>query len=226
MLETYQGGGASFAPTEYMQQLRAWCTEHDALLICDEVQAGFGRCGTLWGFEHYGIVPDLMCLGKGISSGLPLAAVVGRADVMDQYPPGSMTSTHTGNPICCAAALASIEVILKEGLVENAARQGEVLHAGLSELQAEFPDVIGSVQGRGLVAGVHIVRPDSEEPDGDLAFRVVERSLEKGLLMFSPVGFGGATVKIAPPLCVTTEAIREGVSVLREALAECTAATS
>lgn len=223
MLETYQGGGASFAPPEYMQQLRAWCSEHDVILICDEVQAGFGRCGTFWGFEYYGIVPDLMCLGKGISSGLPVSAVVGRADLMDQYPPGSMTSTHTGNPICCAAALASIEVILKEGLVENAARQGEVLHAALAELQAAFPEVIGSVQGRGLVAGVHITRPGSEEPDGDLAFRVVERCMEKGLLMFSPVGLGGATIKIAPPLCVTTEAVQEGVSVLREALEECIA---
>jgi 4-aminobutyrate aminotransferase/(S)-3-amino-2-methylpropionate transaminase len=223
MLETYQGGGASFAPPEYMQQLRAWCSEQEAVLICDEVQAGFGRCGTLWGFEHYGIVPDLMCLGKGISSGLPVSAVVGRADLMDQYPPGSMTSTHTGNPICCAAALASIEVLLKEGLVENAARQGEVLHAGLAELQAEFPEVIGAVHGRGLVAGVHVTRRGSEEPDGELAFRVVERCMEKGLLLFSPVGFGGATLKIAPPLCITTEAVQEGVSVLREAFAECTA---
>ncbi len=106
--------------------------------------------------------------------------------------------------------------------MENAARQGEVLHAGLAALQAEFPQVIGSVQGRGLVAGVHVTRPGSEEPDGDLAFRVVERCMEKGLLMFSPVGFGGATVKIAPPLCITTEAVQEGISVLREAFAELT----
>ena len=223
MLETYQGAGSSFAPREYMQQLRAWCTEHEALLICDEVQAGFGRCGTLWGFEHYGIVPDMMCLGKGIASGLPVAAVVGRGDILDQYPPGSMTSTHTGNPICCAAALASIEAILQEGLVENAARQGEVLHTALAALQSEFPAVIGSVQGRGLVAGVHVVQLGREEPDGELAFRIVERCMEKGLLMFSPVGFGGATVKISPPLCVTSEAVQEGVSVLREAFAECTA---
>ena len=112
--ETYQGGGADFAPPDYMQQLRAWCDAHDAVLIFDEVQAGFGRTGTMWGFEHYGVVPDLMCLGKGISSSLPVAAVVGRADIMNLFPPGSMTSTHTGNPVCAAAACASIDLILKE----------------------------------------------------------------------------------------------------------------
>ncbi|MGA3044604.1 MAG: aminotransferase class III-fold pyridoxal phosphate-dependent enzyme, partial [Bryobacteraceae bacterium] len=104
ILETYQGGSAAFAPPAYMRDLRSWCTGHKALLVCDEVQAGFGRTGTLWGFEHYGIVPDLALFGKGISSSLPLAAVAGRPDVMDLQPAGSMTSTHTGNPVCCAAA--------------------------------------------------------------------------------------------------------------------------
>src|SRR5947209_6304897 len=117
MLETYQGGSSAFAPPAYMQALRQWCTGHKALLVCDEVQAGFGRTGTMWGFEHYGIVPDLATFGKGISSSLPLAAVAGRPDVMDLHPAGSMTSTHTGNPICCAAALASIDLVVKENLV-------------------------------------------------------------------------------------------------------------
>ncbi len=98
ILETYQGGSAAFAPREYMRALRQWCDSHKILLVCDEVQAGFGRTGTLWGFEHYGIVPDLATFGKGITSSLPLAAVAGRADVMDLHPPGSMTSTHIGNP--------------------------------------------------------------------------------------------------------------------------------
>ncbi len=121
ILETYQGGSAAFAPAEYMRELRDWCTGHKALLVCDEVQAGFGRTGTMWGFEHYGIVPDLACFGKGISSSLPLAAVAGRPDVMDLHPAGSMTSTHTGNPICCAAALASIDLIVNEDLAGNCA---------------------------------------------------------------------------------------------------------
>src|SRR5262249_21517344 len=128
ILETYQGGSAAFAPAPYMQSLRRWCDQHHALLVCDEVQAGFGRTGKLWGFDHYGIVPDLAVFGKGISSSLPIAAVAGRADVMDLQPTGSMTSTHTGNPVCCAAALASIDVLVNENLTENARKMGDILH--------------------------------------------------------------------------------------------------
>src|SRR6266700_7408890 len=201
ILETYQGGSAAFAPPEYMRALRQWCTGHNALLVCDEVQAGFGRCGTLWGFEHYGVVPDLVCFGKGISSSLPLSAVAGRPDVMDLHPAGSMTSTHTGNPVCCAAALASIDLVLKENLADNARRMGDILHAKLGGLKARFPQ-IGVVDGKGLVAGLACVVPGKKDPDGDLAFEVVERCVEKGVLMFSPVGFGGGTVKIAPPLVI------------------------
>ena len=185
ILETYQGGSAAFAPPEYMQSLRRWCTGHKALLVCDEVQAGFGRCGTLWGFEHYGIVPDLACFGKGISSSLPLSAVAGRPDVMDMFPAGSMTSTHTGNPVCCAAALASIDLILKENLAENARVVGGLMHEKLRALQSRYRQ-IGSVDGKGLVAGLSCVIPGTREPDADLAWEVVRRTVEKGVLMFSP----------------------------------------
>src|SRR5713226_5170457 len=208
ILETYQGGSASFAPPEYMRALRKWCTGHKALLVCDEVQAGFGRTGTMWGFEHYGIVPDLACFGKGISSSLPLAAVAGRPDVMDLHPAGSMTSTHTGNPLCCAAALASIDLVVKEKLPENSRKVGAVLHQKLRALQARVKQ-IGSVDGKGLVAGIACVVPGTREPDGDLAWDVVRRTVEKGVLMFTPVGTGGATVKLAPPLVIMEEAIAE-----------------
>lgn len=220
ILETYQGGSAAFAPPEYMQSLRQWTAGHRILLVCDEVQAGFGRTGTMWGFEHYGIVPDLITLGKGISSSLPLAAVAGPAHIMDLHPPGSMTSTHTGNPVCCAAALASIDVILREGLVEHSRRAGARMHERLRALQDRWPQV-GSVDGKGLVAGVSCVKPGGKEPDGDLAFDVVRACVEKGVLLFSPVGFGGGTVKIAPPLTITAEAIDESCGVLEEAFAEC-----
>ena len=221
IVETYQGGSASFAPPAYMRALRDWCTGHKTLLVCDEVQAGFGRCGTMWGFEHYGIVPDLACFGKGISSSLPLAAVAGRPDVMDLHPSGSMTSTHTGNPVCCAAALASIDLVVKEHLAENAKAMGDLLHARLAALQLVTP-AIGHVAGKGLVAGVACVKPGTKEPDGDLAWNVVERCIEKGVLMFSPVGLGGATVKISPPLVITEPAILESVAVLEEAFLEST----
>lgn len=219
IVETYQGGSAAFAPPAYMQQLRQWCSDHQALLVCDEVQAAFGRTGTLWGFEHYGIVPDLALFGKGLASSLPIAAVAGRPDVMDLQPAGSMTSTHTGNPICCAAALASIELILKENLAENARKVGGILHERLRALASRFPQ-IGTVAGKGLVAGVACVLPGSKDPDGDLAWEVVERCVEQGLLMFSPVGFGGGTVKISPPLVIHEAAILEGLAVLEEVLTE------
>jgi 4-aminobutyrate aminotransferase/diaminobutyrate-pyruvate transaminase/4-aminobutyrate aminotransferase/(S)-3-amino-2-methylpropionate transaminase len=218
MLETYQGGDAAFAPADYMQQLRRWCDRHKALLVCDEVQAGFGRTGTMWGFEHYGIVPDLALLGKGISSSLPIAAVAGRPEIMDLHPPGSMTSTHTGNPLCCAAAVANIETIVAEDLAANARRMGEVLHRHLRALKSEYPE-IAAVMGRGLVAGVVMIDPQSGEPDGTLAFEIVRRSVEKGLLLFSPVGFKGGTVKICPPLVITAEAIEDSMAAFREALA-------
>lgn len=222
MLETYQGGSAAFAPVEYMQALRRWCTEHDVLLVCDEVQAGFGRTGRLWGFEHYGIVPDLALFGKGISSSLPLSAVAGRADVLDLPAAGSMTSTHTGNPLCCEAALASLEIVLREDLTGNAERMGALLHRRLRALQARHPQ-IGDVSGKGLVAGVACVQPGTKEPDAELAWAVVRRCVESGVLMFSPVGFGGATVKIAPPLVITEEAMTEALHVLEAVFAEVTA---
>jgi 4-aminobutyrate aminotransferase/diaminobutyrate-pyruvate transaminase/4-aminobutyrate aminotransferase/(S)-3-amino-2-methylpropionate transaminase len=219
ILETYQGGSAAFAPPAYMRDLRAWCTGHKTLLVCDEVQAGFGRTGTLWGFEHYGIVPDVALFGKGISSSLPLAAVAGRPDVMDRQPAGSMTSTHTGNPICCAAALASIDLVLREDLAGNSRRVGSVLHRKLCELAARTPR-IGRLDGKGLVAGLACITPGTKEPDGDLAWDVVRRTVEKGVLMFSPVGFGGATIKICPPLVITEAAILDSVVALEEAFAE------
>ena len=219
ILETYQGGSAAFAPARYMQDLRQWCTGHKALLICDEIQAGFGRTGTLWGFEHYGIVPDLAVFGKGISGSLPMAAVAGRPDVLDQYPPLSMTSSHAGNPVCCAAALASVDLVVNERLADRARETGAVLHRKLQAMSSRFPQ-IGTVAGKGLVAGVACVRPGTTEPDGDLAFDVVRRAMEKGVLMFAPVGVGGATVKISPPLVIPEDAMIESVDALEEAFAE------
>jgi 4-aminobutyrate aminotransferase/diaminobutyrate-pyruvate transaminase/4-aminobutyrate aminotransferase/(S)-3-amino-2-methylpropionate transaminase len=220
--ETYQGGSAAFWSKEYAQKMRAWCDEHDIVLILDEVQAAFGRTGTMWGFEHYGVVPDLMCCGKGITSGLPLSAVIGCADLMDQYPPGSMTSTHTGNPICAAAALANLDIIVGEDLPRKAAQVGEVLHAGLREIQQRHTDVCGAAMGKGMVAGLHMVKPSGIEPNPALAAAIVDRCIEKGLLMFHPVGLGGATVKIAPPLITPEEAVEEGLQVLEEAIQEAT----
>jgi len=217
--ETYQGGGASFFPRQYAQDLAAWCKQYNIVLIMDEIQAGFGRTGKPFGFQHYGITPDLIACGKAISGGLPVSAVIGRADLLDQYPPGSMTSTHTGNPVCCAAALANLDIVQREKLWLNAARIGKVLEAGFRKLQAKYP-VIGSVQGRGLVYALHIVKPGRKEADYDTAFEIIRACVERGLLFFSPVG--RASVKVAPPLVITREQAEEGIAVLDEAIGEVT----
>lgn len=214
IMETYQGVGPDFAPVEFVRQLAAWCKQHNIVLTFDEVQAGFGRTGKFWAFEHYGVTPDLICCGKGISSSLPLSAVIGRESVMDQYGPGSMTSTHTGNPVCCAAALASVNKIISEDLTGNAARLEPVLLAGLKRIQAKHPRVIGHVTARGLVAGMQTVKAGTKEPDHDLAHAIIERCYQAGLLLFAPVGAWGQTVKISPPLTITREALEESIQVL------------
>jgi len=223
LTETFQGGSATFLPVEYMKRLRAWCDQHDVVLTCDEIQAAFGRTGTMWGVEHYGIVPDLMPLGKGISSSLPVSAVLGKASLLNQFPPGSMTSTHTGNPICAAAACANIDLIVRDGLVEHARTVGLTLQTELAALKDRFNHVIGAAHGKGMVAGLQCVLPGTKDPDADLAWDVVRRCIENGLLFFSPVGFGGGTVKICPPLCTPEEAIREGCQVLADSFDACLA---
>ncbi|PAW84220.1 MAG: aspartate aminotransferase family protein [Pedosphaera sp. Tous-C6FEB] len=220
IMETYQGVGPDFAPVEFVQKLRAWCDANNIVLTFDEVQAGFGRTGKFWAFEHYGVSPDLICCGKGISSSLPLSAVIGREAIMDQFPPGSMTSTHTGNPVCVAAALASVRKIVRDKLTENAAALEPVLLAGLRAIQAKHPHVIGHVTARGLVAGMQTVKPGTKQPDHDLAHAIIERCMWKGLLLFAPVGAWGQTVKIAPPLTIPREALEESLGVLAEATAE------
>lgn len=218
LLETYQGGNASFADTRYIRELRRWCDAHGALLVFDEVQAGFGRTGKYFGFEHYGVRADILCCGKGISGSLPLAAVQANHAVLDLYPPGSMTSTHSANPVCCAATIANLELIDREHLVENAAKLGRVLHRELKRLQRRYPDRIGAVHGKGLVAALHMVKPGGEEPDPCAALRIVEAAYERGVLMFAPVGYGGASVKICPPLTIHEAALTESLLVLEEAL--------
>jgi len=220
VIESYQGVGPDFAPVEYVHTLADWCAEHKVVLIFDEVQAGFGRTGRFWAFEHYGVTPDLICCGKGISSSLPLSAVIGRPEIMDQFPPGSMTSTQTGNPVCCAAALASVKKIVSEKLTANAAKLEPVLFSALNQIQRRHPEVVGRVTARGLVGGLQTVKAGTREPNHDLAHSIIERCFHKGLLMFAPVGAWGQTVKISPPLTIQREALDESLAVLSEAVDE------
>ncbi|MCE9615096.1 MAG: aspartate aminotransferase family protein [Lentisphaerae bacterium] len=218
MAESYQGVGPDFFPTDYARRLEAFCREHDILLIMDEVQSGFGRTGKMFCYEHYGIRPDLVACGKGISSSLPISAVIGRTDVMGLYPAGSMTSTHSASPLAVAAAIANVKVLQDEGLVARAARLGEWFVPELRRIQAKHPRVLGCVQGRGLVAGIQVVKAGTKTPDPELALRINLACLHRGLLMFAPVGIAGECVKIAPPLSIAEEALRESVSVFEEAV--------
>lgn len=218
--ETYQGGSVAFMPLEFAKALRQWCTKNQVVMIYDEVQAGFGRCGTLFGFEYYGVVPDVICCGKGISSSLPISCVLGKPEIMDLYGPGEMTSTHTGNPICSAAALANLKIVVNEKLAENSAARGEEMLAGLEKIRARYPSNVGAIKGRGLVAGMHCVQKGSTDPDPDVAFSVVEKAVEKGLLLFGPVGFKGATIKICPPLIITKDQVADGLAALNESFDE------
>jgi 4-aminobutyrate aminotransferase-like enzyme len=203
-----------------MKKLRRWCTENKVLLIDDEVQAAFGRTGRMFAIEHYGIEPDIICCGKGISSGLPLSAVLGRSEFMDLYGPGEMTSTHSGNPLICRAALKSIELIINEDLPGRSAKLGEIFHRELNKIKDAYSDVIGAVKGKGLLAGILFRKAGTKEPNGELAFKVVEKCFQKALMVYAPLGPGGGTVKFNPPLIIAEDAMLEGVSVFQEAVEE------
>lgn len=220
MSESYQGVGPDFMPVEYAKALEAWCRKNDVVLIMDEVQAGFGRTGKWFTFEHYGIKPDLIACGKGISSSLPLSAVIGRPDIMEQYAPGSMTSTHSASPLPVAAAIANIKLLKKGNFIKNAAKLEPVLKNGLLAIQKKHPKQAGCVQCKGLVAGIQIVKPGTKQPDSATAVKINKKCFQKGLLMFAPVGVGGECIKIAPPLNITEDALKEGLQVLDEAMDE------
>lgn len=218
MSESFQGCGPDFMPEAYAKQLETWCRQHDIVLIMDEVQAGFGRSGRMFSFEHYGIRPDLVACGKGITSSLPLSAVIGRNDIMDLYPPGSMTSTHSASPLAVAAALTSIDLIVSERLAERASQLGErILMPGLAAIQKRYSRRLGCLQGRGLVAGIQVVKPGTREPDSDTATAINLACLQAGLLMFAPVGVAGECLKVAPPLNIPEDALAESIQVFGEA---------
>ena len=216
MSETYQGCNATLMPKPYAQALRKWCDERKAVLIFDEVQAGFGRTGKLFGFMHYGVVPDLAACGKGISGGMPLSAVLGTDELMNMYGPGEMTSTHSANPICAAAALANLEVIEKEGLVENTARLEPVLAEGCRKITGASKGKIGHWVSTGLVGALQFTKPGTTKPTPEPAWEMVRQAVQKGVMLFAPVGVGGCAVKINPPLTINEEALLEGLRVLEE----------
>ena len=217
MLETFQGWGAVFYPKEFVQAIESVCRRHNILLVFDEMQAGFGRTGKAFGFQHYEVTPDLICCGKGMGGGVPLSGVLGRAELMDLPDVGNMSSTHSANPLVCAAGLAVLEELEEKDLISESARKGELLFGGLKALQTRFPDRISDLLGKGMVAAILFRSPKTGVADGPFTSKVAERCMQKGLLV---VHTGRESIKIGPPLTITDGALLEGIDVIGESIAE------
>ena len=220
MLETFQGWGAVFYPKDYVQAIETLCRRHNILLTFDEMQSGFGRTGRKFGYHHYGVTPDLVCCGKGMGGGVPLSGVLGRAEVMDLPDIGNMSSTHSANPLVCAAGLAVLDEIEKRDLIAETARKGEVLFQALADLSDRFPDRVDRFFGHGLIAALLFSDPATGCPDGVFTSRVAERCMQKGVLV---VHTGRESIKLAPPLTITLEALLEGVEVIADSVEEAAA---
>ena len=210
-------GGYVVPPRGFLEGLRRVCDEHGILLIADEIQSGLGRTGRWFAVEHFGVVPDVMAMAKGLASGLPLSGIAARRDLMERWIPGSHGGTYGGNAVACAAAVATIRAIREEGLLENAQRMGARLIGGLRALQAEFP-AIGDVRGLGLMIGAEFTAPDGA-PDTGLAKAVVKGCLRRNLMLLT-CGPWDNTVRWIPPLVVTLEQVEEALAVFEVAVAE------
>jgi len=211
-VEPIQGeGGYVVAPTIFMQELRRICDKHGILLVADEVQSGAARTGKWWAIEHTGVEPDIVCMAKGIASGMPLGVCMTRASIMD-WKRGSHASTFGGNPVCIAAALATLDVLEREGMA-NAALQGEKMFARLRDWPARHP-VLGDVRGRGLMIGLEIVKDQgTRESAPSIRDRIVDLAFERGLLI---LGCGENSIRLAPPLIVNEHEAAIALDILEE----------
>lgn len=215
-VEPIQGeGGYVVAPDNFMRELRAICDRHGILLVVDEVQSGAGRTGKWWAVEHSGVEPDIVCMAKGIASGMPLGICMSRAEIMD-WVPGSHASTFGGNPISIAAALATINVLEREGIA-NAARVGEKMLERLQGWKKTHP-LVGDVRGRGLMIGVELVKDKTtREPVTALRNRVETLAFERGLMI---LGCGETSIRLCPPLIVNEHEATVALDILEDALTQ------
>jgi 4-aminobutyrate aminotransferase len=218
LVEPVQGeGGYVIPPRTWLVALRELCDRHGILLIFDEVQTGFGRTGEWFAAQTFGVEPDILCLAKAIASDFPLGATAARGEIMKKWGPASHGTTYGGNPISCAAALATLAVIREEKLLENARAQGSDMLETLRGLQAESP-IIGDVRGVGLMLAVEFIRPGTDkEPNTEAVRRILQRALEGGLLLY-PCGHWTQTIRLIPPLTVTREQVEEGLAIFRQAV--------
>jgi len=218
VIEPVQGeGGFTVAPPEFLRALRALCDEHGILLIADEVQSGFARTGRFFAMEHYDVRADLITTAKSIGGGLPLAGVVGRADVMDAPAPGGLGGTYGGNPVACAAALAVIEVIRSENILARATAMGEQFRAHMQALAADPRLGIGEIRGLGAMVAFELVEPGTRRPDAERTKALTARAAELGLLLLS-CGVYANTIRVLVPLTAEESTFAEGLALLAQAI--------
>ncbi len=212
-------GGIIPPPPEYFKVVKEILDEYNILFIADEVQSGFGRTGKLFAIEHYGVEPDLMTMAKGIANGFPISACTTRADIGDSFEPGDHLSTFGGNPVSAAAALANIDVMLKEKLPEKASDKGKYIMKRLNEMK-EKHKIIGDVRGKGLMIGIELVKDRRKKtPAKDETGKIRDRALEKGLLIGSG-GVKGCVLRLQPPLTIEKEQIEKTLDILEDSFKE------
>ncbi len=220
IVEAYLGAaGFIFAPPGWFPRLEEWIRSHGLLFTLDEVQAGFGRTGKMFAMEWEGLTPDLVCLGKGIGSGVPTSAIGARSEVIGVLGHGEMSSTMGGNPVSCAATVAVIEIMEREKLEQNALRIGKLMKDRLLEMKERCP-YIGDVRGQGLVMGVELVKDKkTKEPAPDLVHKLIDVAAQNGLLIGS-VGVFGNVIRVAPPLVITEAEAHESLDIFEKSLAQ------
>ncbi|ESY79381.1 4-aminobutyrate aminotransferase [Mesorhizobium sp. LNHC221B00] len=219
VIEPLQGeGGFIPAPAEFMKGLRGLCDRHGIVLVVDEVQSGFGRTGSLFAVEHMGIEPDLIAMGKGLGAGLPISAVVGRAEIMDAPGVGGLGGTYAGNPLACAAALAAIDVLDAEGLLDRARAIGARFTAGFQRIQNKHRSIIGDIRGLGAMIGVELVNDaETRYPARSLTAQVIKEAANRGLLLVS-AGRHFNVIRLLLPLTISDALIDEALSIFQDAL--------
>jgi 4-aminobutyrate aminotransferase/(S)-3-amino-2-methylpropionate transaminase len=214
IIEPIQGeGGFNPVPQKYLEGLRSFCDKHGVLLIFDEIQSGFCRTGHWAAWQHYKVQPDLSTYAKSLGSGLPISAVVGRAEIMDSAAPGTIGGTYIGSPVCCAAALATIQYMKDENLNKRAVHLGEIITKRMEQVQKECPE-IGDVRGIGAMIGIDLIKDkDPGKPNTELCSKVVKGCAEEGLILLS-AGTLKNVIRILSPLVITDEQLNRGLDIL------------
>ena len=216
--EPIQGEGGFIVPADgYLPAIQEWCTKNNVVFVADEVQAGMARTGAYFASEGFGFVPDLVTIAKGVGGGMPIAAVTGRAEIMDSSHVGGLGGTYGGNPVVCAAALAVIETIEEEKLVDRAAHIGTILSDSLNALKEKYP-VIGEVRGRGAMMAIELVHKGTKDPNPEAMAKVIRYCQSKGVLILT-AGTYGNVIRFLPPLVITDELLKDALGVLAEGFA-------